>query len=101
MNLGKRNLIKNLKKDKKFRHSFNLFSALAFVPVDDIKPLFDLMIAEDKFHEDLVPFADEYFRPTWVEDQNGDAGRYEKDIWNVNERLFFAYIFYCISDIFC
>ena len=88
-NLGKRQMIRFLKKDKKFRHSFNLFAALAFVPVEDVKPLFDLMIAEQDFHQDLLPFANEYFRPIWVEDRNGGEGRYKKDAWNVHERLLF------------
>lgn len=88
-NLGRENLIKELKKDKKFRHSFNCFAALAFVPVEDVKPLFDRMIAEPRFPEKLLNFANNYFRATWVEDQEGDDGRYKKETWNVHQRLLF------------
>ena len=69
--LGERHMLKQLKEDKKFRHSFNMFSALAFVNPDDVKTLFDLMIQEPSFHPDLKDYATQYVRPTWIEGAGG------------------------------
>ena len=86
-NLGRLRLIKKLKKDNAFRHSFNLFGALAYVPVDDVQPLFQAMLAEPKFHPELKPFANDYYQPTWIQNRNGGEGKYKKKIWNLNQRL--------------
>ena len=98
-NLGKLNLIKELKKDNRVRHSFNCFAALAFLPVDDIKPLFDLMIAEKRFPKKLLDFANNYFRANWIEDENGDDGRYKMELWNVHLRYFLDSIIFLLNYI--
>ena len=69
--LGELHMLKKLKEDEEFLHSFNCFSALAFVDPQDVKTLFNLMIAEPRFHPDLKDYADQYVRPTWIEGPNG------------------------------
>ena len=62
--VGQRNMLKKLKEDRQFRHSFNLLSALAFVPIEDVKHLFEMVIQEDSFSPDLMEYATQYFKPT-------------------------------------
>ena len=86
-NVGKRSLLKKLKEDRNFRHSFNLLSALAFVPVGDVKMLFEKIIQEDSFHPDLLEYATAYFKPTWIEGLDGERALYKLKQWNCFERL--------------
>ena len=87
--VGKRNLLKKLKEDRDFRHSFNVLSALAFVPEEDVKMLFEKIIQEDSFHPDLMEYATQYFKPTWIEGLDGTRASYKLSDWNCFQRLAF------------
>ena len=91
-NLGKRGLIKKLKSDANFRHCFHLFVALSFVPIQDVKVLFDMMLQEESFHQDLIPYANQYYRGTWIESPEGGAGKYPLDCWNYFERFLYTFL---------
>ena len=57
-------MLKSLKEDRSFRKSFDLLSALAFVPELDVAELFEKVIGEATFHPDLMEYATQYFKPT-------------------------------------
>ena len=84
--LGSDGHIKKLKSDAKFAHSFNLFSALAFIPEHDVKLLFSLMIEENDFPRELKEFARTYFKPTWLESEDGTDPIFPLKRWNCYER---------------
>ena len=85
-NVGKRNLLSKLKEDRSFRKSFDCLSALAFVPENDVKMLFDKLIQQDFFHPDLKDYAKTYFLTTWIQGENGTRADYKLSDWNCFQR---------------
>ena len=81
-------MLKKLKEDRNFRHSFNLLSSLAFVPIQDVKTLFEKIIQEETFHPDLLEYATSYFKTTWIEGLDGTRAIYKLSDWNCFERYF-------------
>ena len=86
-NCGKRSLLKKLKEDQDFRTSFNLLRALAFVPEQDVTMLFEKIIQEPSFHPDLLEYATDYFKPTWIESSDGKRALFKLEQWNCFERF--------------
>ena len=81
--LGAYGLLKKLRDDSKFRHSFRCLCALAFAHHSDVYDLFyEIILNEDEFHPDLFEYALDYFLPTWIEGRNA----YPIKTWNIQKR---------------
>lgn len=70
-------------KDCKFRNKINSISALAFVPIRDVKKRFKELVAS--FPEELYPLA-EYFESTYIGSTIRDP-TFDIEIWNLNGRV--------------
>ena len=92
-NLGHYGHIKTLKRDGDFKHSYLCLVALAYAKEEDVVALFHALIAEHDFHPDLLPYAKNYFKMTWVESAPGVPAKYKLSDWNQHERYFYIFVF--------
>ena len=98
--LNEYNLTKKFLQDQSFKFSFNCLSALAFVKPEDVEHCFDLLLNHQDFHPDLKRYAERYFKPTWIRQDDGVKPRYSSDTWNVYERCVFSKIILSLDPSF-
>ena len=65
-----------------------MFGALAYVPVNQVERMHELMMDNSITFEELRRFSRLYFKPTWIRDEaiNGGTPMFPIADWNVNQR---------------
>ena len=88
--------------EAEFQVQFKLFGCLAYIPVNQVERIHELMMENLITFEELRKFDRVYFKKTWIRDDDATDGTpmFPIEDWNVNERYLQFKVNFYLSDSF-